>query len=183
MDNVKQQVMWVPAVVTGICLAVGLAGVCWTGDWRLLLVVPPSFVLTDLLDGFGFERMLAQQPIGVEHPRFPYGFELFARTIVLVTALVLPMVLMDRYASPPLQWNWYRIFLFMGVAVMPWGYVVRSVENRFTRHLMFSFTLASGCALFCPLACAKVFLVVLQLALLVVFPMTSLWLKQRRDAV
>jgi len=123
----------------------------WNADWRLLLVIPPSFVLTEILVLADVEEISAHDPTRIRSSRFFDWVNRIALLCILFLLLLLPSFLLVRYSKLPLAWNWYRLCLFAGCTLLPWGYVSATTFQRWNRWVLFAFAvLGSGVFLIWP---------------------------------
>ncbi len=173
------RISWIPAVVSAVALVAGLVGLVCANDWKLLLVVPPSFAFTELLDGVDSEWILGQDPRFAWRRRLIRWLESAILVIAAMLALTFPIDMMTGYAMPASGWKWHRICLYMGLVVMPWGYFATTAKGRMARWLLFLLAPFGALSMVMSPENGRALAVVLQLFTLVVMS-AGVWLLKRK---
>lgn len=166
--------------MSAVALVAGLVGLVCANDWKLLLVVPPSFAFTELLDGVDLPWITGKDTRFAWSRRLIRWFENILLVVVAMLALTLPLELMSGYAVPASGWKWHRICLYMGMVAMPWGYFATTAKGRLTRWLLFLLAPVGAVSMVVSTKDGMTLVVVLQLFMLVVLPI-CVWLLNRKE--
>ena len=146
--------MWLPMAVSAAALIAGLAGVVHTRDWRLLLVVAAATGIsevTGLISIFDvFKRN--RQEIEERHAKISaklgsatidadrmFGWaDAIAAALTTYTAVVMAMILTQRFSTCLAEARWVKVCLFLGCACVPWCYRARSANEGFRKWSVFA---------------------------------------------
>lgn len=134
-------------------MAAGLAGIALTGDWRLLLVVAGATGLSEAIGLINFgealkdtreefekhkEKMVAKMGVNIDTDKMFGWFDAIAAALVTFTAVVMAMILVDRFSASGSEARWVKVCLFLGCACVPWCYCYGSANERFRKWSIFA---------------------------------------------
>lgn len=118
-------------VVAVVCLAVGLGGILWSGDWRLLLSFPVAF-------GLGMARNMPRSlhlNPGVDTATSMLGVsiskvELAMRAFVAFTLGDLVGAVVVRFTKDPNALIWTKAMWIAGLVMLPWAWRWTTAQER-----------------------------------------------------
>lgn len=145
--------MWLPMALSGAALAAGLAGVALTGEWKLLLVLAAATGLSEAIGLINFgealkdtreefekhkEKMVAKLGVNVDTDKMFGWFDAIAAALVTFTAVVMAMILVERFSASGSAARWVKVCLFLGCACVPWCYRSYGANERFRKWTVFA---------------------------------------------
>lgn len=146
--------MWLPVIASSAALIAGLAGVVHTRDWRLLLVVAAATGISEAIGLICFSDVFKRNRQEIEQRNAKMSAKLGGATIdadrmfgwadavaaalTTYTAVVMPMILTQRFSTCLAEARWVKVCLFLGCACVPWCYRSCNANERFRKWSVFA---------------------------------------------
>lgn len=143
----RSRILWAPLAISAAALAAGLAGLALARDWKVLLAFPVCFTMTEI-SGVCMDRsLLPDAPDAHPGPAWAQAVLSAARPLLVFCMLGLSWSLIRHFSAVKAEGSWYHAGLYLGSALLPWGYRCRDAAGRLIRWTVFMLAFAAAVCL------------------------------------